>query len=194
MKDSLSISLLLLDMDGTVRNPKYSEKFISEPNDQELIKGVKGKIEREYSDWLIVGVTNQGGVKAGFKSLEDTIKEQEITLSLLPQLKMICFCPDDGNSLYAVHRLDNNEFNEFWTQKEKGVFAIEMWGKFRKPDPGMLFFSMDWAASGLWIEDNFYQLKGKENCLMIGDRPEDEGAASNAGIKFMWSKDWNQAE
>ena len=31
--------------------------------------------------------------------------------------------------------------------------------------------------------------------LMVGDRPEDEQAAQNAGVKFMWSDSWrNGAE
>ena len=27
-------------------------------------------------------------------------------------------------------------------------------------------------------------------CWMVGDSPEDEGAAGNAGIRFIWAGDW----
>lgn len=29
-----------------------------------------------------------------------------------------------------------------------------------------------------------------ERVLFVGDRPEDEQAASKAGIDFQWAKDW----
>jgi D-glycero-D-manno-heptose 1,7-bisphosphate phosphatase len=45
----------------------------------------------------------------------------------------------------------------------------------RKPGPGMLLEIME--ASGESAEDT----------LMVGDRPEDEGAAKSAGVDFMWA-------
>lgn len=32
------------------------------------------------------------------------------------------------------------------------------------------------------------------DCVMTGDRPEDEGAAVNAGIRFMWAGDWRNGD
>jgi D-glycero-D-manno-heptose 1,7-bisphosphate phosphatase len=48
----------------------------------------------------------------------------------------------------------------------------------RKPGPGMLQDAMrDFEADA-------------GETLMVGDRPEDEGAAINAGVAFMWAKDF----
>lgn len=52
----------------------------------------------------------------------------------------------------------------------------------RKPAPGMLLDII--KASNVYPSD----------CLMVGDRDEDEQAARNAGIDFMWAKDFFSAE
>jgi len=48
----------------------------------------------------------------------------------------------------------------------------------RKPEPGML------------VEIMQEQDVSAIDTLMVGDRPEDEGAAKAAGIDFMWAKDF----
>ncbi len=48
----------------------------------------------------------------------------------------------------------------------------------RKPGPGMLEDAMNDFESA------------PQETLMVGDRPEDEGAAKNAGCSFMWAKDF----
>lgn len=48
----------------------------------------------------------------------------------------------------------------------------------RKPGPGMLIEAM--LSTGVAQEDT----------LMVGDRPEDEGAAKAAAVDFMWAKDF----
>lgn len=48
----------------------------------------------------------------------------------------------------------------------------------RKPGPGMLLEIID--ASG----------ETKQDTLMVGDRPEDEQAAQNAGVAFMWANEF----
>jgi D-glycero-D-manno-heptose 1,7-bisphosphate phosphatase len=49
-------------------------------------------------------------------------------------------------------------------------------GQFRKPNPGMLKLAA--------------YLHSADECLMIGDRPEDEQAAAAAGIKFLSADVW----
>ena len=48
----------------------------------------------------------------------------------------------------------------------------------RKPGPGMLNEIIE--ASG----------EAKQDTLMVGDRPEDEQAAQNAGVAFMWADEF----
>ncbi len=91
----MTTKLLMLDLDGTVRCPKSRAKFISDPLDQEIIPEAQLVIAHYKSQgWLIVGATNQGGVAAGHKQLEDAITEQYQTLRLCPELTCIYFCPD----------------------------------------------------------------------------------------------------
>lgn len=164
------MKLLLLDLDGTVREPKSAAKFINEPEDQRLIVGVEEAVKR-YSDWLIVGITNQGGVAAGHKSLESAIAEQRVTIDLLPQLECIYFCPDfEGLQAIRCHYTDGNWR---WLERENHGF-----GGFRKPSSGMLNLAIDDCIS-----------RPKE-VLMVGDRAEDEQAAAAAGVPFMWAETW----
>ncbi len=46
----------------------------------------------------------------------------------------------------------------------------------RKPGPGMILEAME-----------YFKGVGPHNTLMVGDRPEDEQAAQNAGVAFMWA-------
>lgn len=162
------MKLLLLDLDGTVRESKSGATFINKPDDQKLIQGVEDAIAH-YKDWTVVGITNQGGVAAGHKSLEDAIAEQQYTLNLLPQIQKIYFCSDfEGNEGYLVKP----------TGKVTKVENPKYLGSFRKPNPGMLLLAQDSCLDSI------------EEVLYVGDRAEDEAAALAAGIPFMWADQW----
>ena len=49
--------VLFLDLDGTVRRPIGSNRFIKDPLDQKLIEGVDKAIAH-YDGWHVIGVTN----------------------------------------------------------------------------------------------------------------------------------------
>lgn len=69
--------LLMVDCDGTIREPLSEAKFIQHPHDQKIIKGADRAIADYHAQsYNIVGISNQGGVAAGYKSLERTIAEQ----------------------------------------------------------------------------------------------------------------------
>lgn len=171
--------ILFLDLDGTVRRTKSGATFINDPCDQELIPGVKDAIAR-YQGWTIIGITNQGGVKAGFKTLENCIKEQTKTLLLLPQMRHIHFCPDDGETMYKVSS------SGFAMKVTKDSFGGDV-GNFRKPNTGMIFYALNaFKKIGEMNKDNFHEFE----MIMIGDRPEDQECAKNANIPFMWAHEW----
>lgn len=66
--------LLLTDCDGTLRESASGEKFIHNPRDQQIINGADKAIAYyHFKGWLIIGISNQAGVNAGHKSLEDVI-------------------------------------------------------------------------------------------------------------------------
>lgn len=170
--DVLQMSKIFLDLDGTVRRTKSGATFINEPFDQELIPGVKEAIARHQDD-IIIGITNQGGVGAGFKTIKNCLLEQQETLRLIPEMVAIYLCPDGGNSLWAVGR-DEQGF------KTHEFLRTRFYQAFRKPDCGML----QYACTDLFNSEI------PLSSLMVGDRPEDEQAAKNAGINFMWAEDW----
>jgi hypothetical protein len=62
MISTKAMKILLVDCDGTIRQPKSGAKFINKPDDQQPIPGAV-EATRHYfqKDWLIVGITNQAG-------------------------------------------------------------------------------------------------------------------------------------
>uniref|UniRef100_B8HUW0 Polynucleotide kinase 3 phosphatase central region n=1 Tax=Cyanothece sp. (strain PCC 7425 / ATCC 29141) TaxID=395961 RepID=B8HUW0_CYAP4 len=164
----------MLDLDGTLREPLSGKPYIQHPQDQRIISGVEVALQF-YSDWSRVGITNQAGVAAGFKSLRQCIQEQQYTLQLLPSLQEIYFCPDfEGRQCYRVtpQTVQNHTQTRWFRQ-------------YRKPHPGMLLLAM--------VRHNHLA----DNCLYVGDRPEDAEAAQRAGVPFQWSWEWmarHQAE
>lgn len=155
--------ILFLDLDGTVRMPKSGSRFIQSPDDQALIPGVAAAIAK-FSTYEIIGITNQGGVAAGYKSLEDCISEQMRTMELLPAIKEINFCIDFAGKI--AYRLG----------RSKSLILLPEGPNYRKPGPGLLLAYLE-----------LFPLF-PDYAIMIGDREEDRQAAYAAGIDFMWAE------
>lgn len=162
-------NLLIVDMDGTVREPRSDRKFIQRPGDQKLIFGAEGAIAYFASEgWKIIGVTNQAGVAAGKKSLTSCVKEQQQTMILLPEIEEVYFCPDfAGKKCFCVTPTQSRDYSHH-----------ELSGTFRKPNPGMLLLVMEIHNAG--------------KILFVGDRPEDKQAANSALIKFQQAENWRR--
>lgn len=167
--------LLLVDCDGTIREPLSNHRFIEHPKDQRIIRGAKKAIAHFHSqDYLIIGITNQGGCSAvnpetgkPYKSIGEAIAEQRYTLELLPQIHKIYFCPDfEGKTLGVVY----STFERVWQP--------EGYSSFRKPSPGMLEHCLQTHEVG--------------EVIMVGDRLEDRAAAEAAGIEFMEADQWRE--
>lgn len=175
--------LLLVDLDGTIRESASGNKFIQHPCDQQIIDGA-GRAIAFYanSGWLCVGISNQGGVAAGHKQLEDALAEQEYTLQLFPELLCIYICPDfEGKHCWLVGRLHGDG-----KPIHQADWASEFAGTFRKPQPGMLRAAFKNHSGDRTLLA--FPLVG--NYLYVGDRAEDETAAAAAGINFKWAEDW----
>ena len=166
------MKLLLLDLDGTLREPASRENFPQHPKDFICIPGASEALNNYLRNgYIAVGITNQGGVAAGYKSLKDCFVEQEFTFSLFPQLESILFCPDfEGQQCYRCYCGEQ-------TFDVSSKYP-DLLGTYRKPNPGMLNIAINSNEADL------------NDCLMVGDRPEDEGAANAAGIKFIWADTW----
>jgi len=162
-------NIIFFDLDGTLRQTKSGKTFINEPDDQQPIEGTQKALSYYASKGFIcIGITNQGGVAAGHKSLQSAIEEQLITLDLFPELSEIFFCPNWGESCYQLSK--DNQPLEFSAPLSGDGTAISC----RKPGHGMILIAARPLAE-------------LADCWMIGDRPEDEACALAAGIKFIWA-------
>lgn len=154
------------------------EAFKQHPRDVKVIEGAASAIacfaERGYH---IVGISNQGGIEKGFKTLAATIEEFEYTMELFPQLHHIYFCPDmaGGNDCTLVSRGE--------LPLEVGFLEEQLVGRYRKPNPGMIELVL--------LE---FQDEGKEigECWMVGDRLEDKACATAANVNFCPAHIWRK--
>lgn len=170
--------LLLVDLDNTIREPLSGNKFISHPRDQRIMAGADKAIAHYFQrGWSIVGISNQGGIASGYKSMEDALAEQKYTLELFPEISYILFCPDfEGRLLYKVSRIEWHNF-------------VGDQGEFRKPAPGMLH----WARlNPPYFFGQYFDVALIEACWYIGDRAEDVGAAEAAGVNYLDAAIWRQ--
>jgi len=108
----------MVDMDGTIREPLSRQQYFQHPKDQRQLEGADTALAAYSDDWLIVGITNQGGVEAG---TSPCIKEQQYTLQLFPELKEIYFCPDFAGKKCLRHPSTHNHSKTKWS------------GQYRKP-------------------------------------------------------------
>lgn len=167
------MKLLILDKDGTLTTPKSGAKFVQHPEDQALLPGVLGALEKYAAEgWAMAIASNQGGVAAGHKSLEQAIEEMQYCQELLPHTIgfRFYFCPDfEGKKVYAGD----------WRGFEPAEWPLEDQVNYRKPNGGMLELAMMETRES-----------SKAETLFVGDLPEDEQAAANAGVRFMWADEW----
>ncbi len=151
--------ILCLDFDGTIRRSKSGKTFIENEFDIELIPGVEKIIMKyQHMGYIIIGISNQGGVAHGFKMPGQIEREMDATLKLFKDNPFSCvkFCYHDGKG--SVHPYKYRSLS-------------------RKPDIGML------ALMEVELWDAGY-IAHWDKSLFVGDRPEDEQCAKNAGIPF----------
>jgi D-glycero-D-manno-heptose 1,7-bisphosphate phosphatase len=167
---------LFVDIDGTLTETISGATFKKHPHDVKIIQGAD-KALKHFADngAHCVGISNQAGIKSGYKTLASASQEMLYTLSLFPELQEIYFCPDfAGEECWHVTR---SEFHEIGTREPQLI------GLYRKPHSGML------ELAKLFIEDGEREVTGR---LMVGDRPEDKDCANEIGIDFLWAEEWRR--
>jgi D-glycero-D-manno-heptose 1,7-bisphosphate phosphatase len=184
--------LAILDKDGTLVQTVSGEKFINQPDDQQLIKGVKTMVMSMYGDdWDFAIASNQGGIEAGHKTLESVVAEMRFCLDLIKVVNTAFFCPDMmGKRCELVTRADHHSITFDPGSRETKlarlgeiVFNDCLIGGFRKRVDGLPACGMLELAA-MDYDD--------ENVVMIGDREEDMIAAQQMGVKFWQAEDWHQ--
>jgi D-glycero-D-manno-heptose 1,7-bisphosphate phosphatase len=173
--------ILFLDLDETIREPKVGQ-LIQPWDNQQPMPGAKEAIAHfKKLGWNIFGVSNQDGVAAGKKSIDDCIKEQQYTLSLFPEISTIYFSPDFKGKTLGVSNLINT------TIIEEDDFDSP-WHSFRKPGSGMVHYAISQFCDVAEIP-----FDDIEDIWMIGDREEDEGCAKAANINFCPAEAWRNS-
>lgn len=165
---------IFFDLDETLTTTKSKKTFKQHPKDVEVLPGIKEAIAYyQARNWQFIGISNQGGVAAGHKSIEDAIVEMQFTLELIPELSAIYFCPDfEGLICWRISKYESVKISD--RTKDKDFFLKEQF-KYRKPGSGMIY------------QATFDCTIDKSQSWYIGDRPEDVTCAKNADINFMWA-------
>ncbi|MBW4600883.1 MAG: HAD-IIIA family hydrolase [Calothrix sp. FI2-JRJ7] len=168
------MKIIFFDVDGTLTETVSGATFKQHSQDVKLLPGIESALQHfDTQGYLQVGISNQGGVAAGHKTIKDTIAEMQFTLSLAPQLRTIYFCPDfEGKTCWKLKKHNSSKIKQHNTLE---------YGSFRKPGKGMI---------ELFLKSN--NVDDRTAIWMIGDRQEDEQCASNAHVKFMDALDFRK--
>ncbi len=113
---------LFVDLDGTVRFTKTGRPHPVKPWDQRIRSGVKEQLaDYKARGYVIVAVTNQGGVAMGMLT-EDDVRaiHKHLTETLLPEtFDLVLYCPFHPRGRVAEYRRDAD------CRKPKPGMAIE---------------------------------------------------------------------
>ena len=179
---------IFFNIDGTLTTMMSGDTLRQYPQDVKVLPGVEAALnyyQNQEPCWIMVGISNQGDWEsidrdAGepFKHLDETIAKMQYTLSLLSQLRAIYFCShSEGSNCWRVTRQGAVKISKYLKASE--VHLQEKYA-FRKPGAGMIFLaSLDYDID-------------LDLSWMVGDRPEDEGAAMNAQVEFVRTQSWHQ--
>jgi len=160
------VPLLVLDLDGTVRQGKDDPlgKFVNGPGDVVVFpEAVKQMACWKSRGGRIIAVSNQGGIALGLVSYEMVAAAMiETHRQCLEMFDKVAWCMHHPKA-------DDPEMARCWC---------------RKPSPGLL------VESALEIAYRHGEIYPPHMGLFVGDRPEDEECARLAGFPFQWAHEW----
>lgn len=165
MSSPIKRPVLYLDLDGTVRYSRVGT-FVNRAEDVAIYpEALRGIREYKRRGWRIIGVTNQGGVALGHLTMD-------AMFAALRRTNELCDMLFDRITACTHHpEAPDPEYAVCWC---------------RKPRIGGLVL----ASSGLAEQHNEYY--PPHISLFVGDRPEDEECAKNAGIPFLSAEQWRR--
>lgn len=168
----------MFDLDGTLIT-SYMDRPDKAFAPVELLPGVAETWAhlRSESGGNLAIITNQAGVAYGFQTKDAT------------RAKLAAVGAALGYGCVELHEGDDTVTLGTGARGAPGVLDIfvcyEKSGPRRKPEAGMLHESMARAAYDADETPNYTQY-----VLYVGDRPEDQQAAANAGVPFQWAADF----
>lgn len=167
--------LYLFDMDGTLIS-SYMDNPDRNYHVWQLLPGRAGRIQQLIAAGHQIGiVSNQGGVAFGLISEQDVVQKLG---QVAAQLGFASFWLHDGGQPMRAG-WDSPALDCFVCYNDpRSKRAAYQDASRRKPSGAMLREAM--AAYGVSAADTHF----------IGDRPEDDAAARDAGADFSWAKDF----
>lgn len=161
------VPVLYCDLDGTIRHGKDElGRFVNTADDVQVFEGVPGILHLYKSrGWRIIACSNQGGIALGHMSPEDNLAAMQET---------------QKQTMHAFDKM-------LWCMHHPNATGPEMsvcWC--RKPKPGLII------EGALTLSEKTGEIYPPHLALFVGDRPEDEQCAANAGIRFMDAKEWRE--
>lgn len=161
------VPVLYLDLDGTVRKG-YDElgRFVNGPEDVEVFSEVPVLLSMyKRLGWRIIACSNQGGIALGHMTIATCAEAMmETQIQCGNAFDKISWCMHHPNA-------DKPEMAVCWC---------------RKPRPGLV---IETAYSMAGQTGEIYP---PHMGLFVGDRPEDERCAENAGLDFMQAGAWRR--
>ena len=161
------VPLLVLDIDGTVREGKDDPlgRFVNTAADVRVFPAAVAQMcAWKQKGGRIVGVSNQGGIALGI------LTEQDVAAAMYETRRQAGADLFDA-ILWCRHHPDATD-----------PMQARCWC--RKPSPGLI------VAAALDLSRRHGEQYPSALGLMVGDRPEDEHAATLAGLPFRWAADW----
>lgn len=162
-EDYIFAPVLVCDLDGTIRyNEDNPEDFIDGPDSVAVFDGVEEKLwEYHREGYVVVGLTNQGGVAYDFKTPEQVDREVKAML----------------------HEFDRSPFmyiRSCMSHPDGDISPYDRRSLLRKPYIGML---------GV-LEDDLREagyLANWDDSLVVGDMDSDRKLAAKADVDFEWA-------
>ncbi|MGH3274443.1 MAG: HAD-IIIA family hydrolase, partial [Streptosporangiaceae bacterium] len=163
------VPVLFLDLDSTVRKG-HAElgRFVNDPADVEVFPAAVEHMRswKNNNHGRVVGITNQGGIALGHvtaQAVDAAIAETQRQADSLFDLIQVCPHHPDAATLTMAY---------CWC---------------RKPNPGAITMAIGRLAAMFPGEEYAPALS-----RFVGDRPEDEACAREAGIQFTWAGEWRR--
>jgi len=156
----MNYKLIIFDVDGTLTETKSGQTFRQAADDWKWLPRRVMKLNQ------LIG----GGTRVAFASNQGGVAfgylKQDDILRQLARMAYSVGAP--AGSLYICYTHPKATIEQYRAEDDYR----------RKPGPGMLFEAMaDFEAN-------------PDETLYVGDRPEDEEAAKNAGCAFMWADEF----
>ncbi len=182
--------LYLFDLDGTLIS-SYMDTPNRNFNHWQVLPGRRERIAELVAEGHQIGIiTNQAGVAYGFIDREQA-REKLLRVAGALGYAGVQLHSDAGDpSHWSTYAFMPDDWQPI-TRRELPIFVCyDKDGPRRKPNGRMIEEAVDDAQIDYFTGDEDTISFADVPVLYVGDRPEDEQAAVNAGVPFQWAQEF----